>query len=439
MRATTMLRCTRTILMNRASRCIAVAFVATTFAAHADAQTVAITGGTVHTVSGPRLENATVLIRDGRIVAVGTDVAIPADAERIDARGRVVTPGLIHPWTSIGLVEVGLSGGPTDNRALGEAAVAAAFRPWDALNAESPMIDYIRSDGITTLGVAPTGNLIAGQHALIDLAGATGEQMLRLGPSGLVAQMADAGSAGAGARGELIARLRAVLRDAQLWPDRRTAVEQNRSRPLAASAADLEAIQPVLARRIPLLIDVHRAAEIDAALRLARDFNIRIVLVGGAEAWMRAAQLASANVPVIVGGIRNIPADFNTLGARGDNAALLRRAGVNVILFVDAYGDGMTFNAGNIRFEAGNAVANGMTWDDALRAVTLTPAETFGVADRIGSIAAGRDANIVVWSGDPFEFATRAEIVFVRGARVPGLTREQELANRYRTLPPRWR
>jgi imidazolonepropionase-like amidohydrolase len=403
------------------------------------AQTIAITGGTVHPVSGPRLENATVLVRDGRIVAVGTDVAIPADAERIDARGRVVTPGLIQPWTSIGLVEVGLSGGANDNSATGHDAIAAAFRPWDALNAESPMIDFIRADGITTLGIAPSGNLIAGQHALIDLTAGTGEQMIRLAPSGLVAQLNDAGSGETGARGELIARLRDVLRDAQLWPQVRAAAEQNRSRPLAATPADLEAIEPVLARRIPLLISVHRAAEIDAALRVAREFNIRIVLVGAAEGWMRATELANASVPVIVGGTRNIPADFNTLGARGDNAALLRRAGVNVILFVDSYGDGMTFNASNVRFEAGNAVASGMTWDDALRAITLTPAETFGVSDRLGSLAPGRDANIVVWSGDPFEFATRAEVVLVHGERVPGLTREQELARRYRTLPPVWR
>ncbi|HSJ08396.1 MAG TPA: amidohydrolase family protein [Longimicrobiales bacterium] len=404
-----------------------------------EAQTIAITGGTVYPVAGPRIENGTVLVRDGRIVAVGSNVSIPADAQRIDATGRWVTPGLVNPWTSVGIVEIGLSAGPSDNEARGSNAIAASFRPWDALNAETPLIAQARFDGITTLGVAPSGNLIAGQHALMSLEGSTAQQLLLRAPTGMVAQLGNSAAGGANARGELIARLREVLEDARAWPRRRAAVEENRSRPLSATPADFEALQPVLSRAIPLMITVERAAEIDAALGLARDFNIRVVLVGAAEAWMRAAELAAANVPVVVGGIRNIPGDFNTLNARGDNAALLRRAGVMVLLFSDSYGDGGSFNARNVRFEAGNAVANGMTWDDALRAVTLAPATTLGVADRIGSLEAGRDANIVVWSGDPFEFATQAEVVLVRGVRATGQTREQELTERYRTLPPRWR
>ena len=408
-------------------------------AAHAQAQTIAITGGTVYPVSGPRIENATVLVRDGRVVAVGANVDVPADAQRLDARGKWVTPGFIHPWTAIGLVEVGLSAGPVDVSARGENAIAAAFRPWAALNAASPLISQTRFDGITTLGIAPAGNLIGGQHAVIDLIGVTGEQMLRRAPSAIVAQLSNAQAGETAARAELIARLREVLEDARNWPRRRAAVEENRSRELSATPADFDALQPVLARQIPLMIAVDRATEIDAALRIARDFNIRVVLVGAAEGWTRAREIAAANVPVVVGGIRNIPADFNTLGARGDNAALLRAAGVTVLLFSDSYGDGGHFNARNLRYEAGNAVANGMSWEDALRAVTLTPAEVLGVGDRIGAIAAGRDANIVVWSGDPFEFATTADVVLIRGQRVEGLTREQELTNRYRTLPPRWR
>lgn len=423
-----------------ACRVAAVAFVsAAVTITPAAAQTIAITGGTVYPVSGPPIQNGTVLVRDGRIVAVGTDVTVPADARRIDARGKRVTPGFIHPWTSIGLVEVGLSAGPSDQAARGTDGIAASFRPWESLNAESPLIAQTRFDGITTLGITPAGNLIAGQHALIDLAGGKGDQLLRRAPSAVVAQLGSAQAGEAGARGELVGRLRAVLDDARAWPRRRAAVEENRSRPLAAPPAELDALQPVLAREIPLAIFVERAAEIDAALRIARDHDIRIVLIGAAEAWMRANELAAARVPVVVGGIRNIPGDFNSLGARADNAALLRRAGVTVVLFSDSYGDGTSFNARNIRYEAGNAVASGMSHDDALRALTLAPAEVFGVADRVGALEPGRDANLVVWSGDPFEFATTADVVLVRGQLVEGRTREQELTERYRTLPPRWR
>lgn len=403
------------------------------------AQTVAITGGTVYPVSGPRIENGTVLIQNGRIVAVGSNIQVPAGARRIDASGKWVTPGFIHPWTSIGLQEIGLSADPSDQVAQDDAAVAASFRPWDAFNAESPLIEHVRHDGVTTLGVAPAGNLIAGQHALVDLVDGTGAQMLRRAPSAVVAQLASAQAGGTGARGQLIAKLRDVLRDAREWPRLRAAYEQNRARPLAAEPADLEALQPVLSGDIPLVIAANRAAEIDAALAVARDFDIRIVLVGAAEAWMRAAELARAGVPVIVGGIRNIPADFNSLNSRGDNAALLRAAGVDVILFVDSYGDGGSFNGGNIRFEAGNAVANGLPWDQALRAVTLAPARAFGADGAIGALAPGLDANVVVWSGDPFEFSTHAETVLIRGTEVSLNTREQELTRRYRTLPPTWR
>ncbi len=403
------------------------------------AQTVAITGGTVYPVSGPRIENGTVLIQNGRIVAVGSNIQVPAGARRIDASGKWVTPGFIHPWTSIGLQEIGLSADPSDQVAQDDAAVAASFRPWDAFNAESPLIEHVRYDGVTTLGVAPAGNLIAGQHALVDLVDGTGAQMLRRAPSAVVAQLASAQAGGTGARGQLIAKLRAVLRDAREWPRLRAAYEQNRARPLAAEPADLEALQPVLSGDIPLVIAANRAAEIDAALAVARDFDIRIVLVGAAEAWMRATEIARAGVPVIVGGIRNIPADFNSLNSRGNNAALLRAAGVDVILFVDSYGDGGSFNGGNIRFEAGNAVANGLPWDQALRAVTLAPARAFGADGAIGALAPGLDANVVVWSGDPFEFSTHAETVLIRGTEVSLNTREQELTRRYRTLPPTWR
>lgn len=187
---------------------------------------------------------------------------------------------------------------------------------------------------------------------------------------------------------------------------------------------------------MPLLITVDRASDIDAAMRLARDFNLRIMIGGGAEAWMMADKLAAARIPVFTGAMNNIPGGFAALGQRQENAALLRKAGVQVALIGNAGGgDEEAFNVRNLKQEAGNAVAYGMTWDDALRAVTLAPAEFFGVADRVGSLRAGRAANIVIWSGDPFEFTTRAERVFVRGREYTERTRQDLLTDRYKALP----
>jgi imidazolonepropionase-like amidohydrolase len=419
--------------------CVGVLIVGIVVSLTAQTPTLAIVGGIVYPVSGPRLEKATVLIRDGRIAAVGTDVAVPADAQRIDAAGKWVTPGLINVASVLGIVEVPLSGGATDDTARGTNNVAAAFRPWEALDAASPLFAATRNDGITTAGLLPSGNLIAGQHALIDLVDGPGQTMLRRGPSAMVAQVNDATPAGAGSRGELIGKLRTLLDDARGWPARRTNVEEGRSRPLAAPPADLDALQPVLAGTIPLLVFADRVAEIDAVMRLAVDYKVRVVLGGAAEAWQRAAELAAAGIPALVGGIRNIPLSFNELGAREDNAALLRRAGVTIVMVSDSYGDGQHFNVRNVRFEAGNAVANGLSWEDALRALTTAPATVFGVADRVGTLQAGLDANVVVWSGDPFEFSTVAEAVIIRGTRVDAPSRQDELMRRYRTLPPSFR
>jgi imidazolonepropionase-like amidohydrolase len=253
----------------------------------------------------------------------------------------------------------------------------------------------------------------------------------------MVAQVGSSQGAGVGARGELLARLREVLTDAREYARRRSAFESGATREFAASRADLEALQPVLAGRVPLVIAADRASDITAALGIAKEFGLRVMIAGGAEAWEVAPALAAAKVPVITGAMNNIPGDFSSLGMRQENAAILARAGVPVALVGNAGGgDEELFNVRNVRFEAGNAVAYGMPWDAALRAVTATPAELFGAGDRIGALAPGMDANVVVWSGDPFEFSTRAEHVFVRGVEHDEPTRQDLLTARYKTLPP---
>jgi imidazolonepropionase-like amidohydrolase len=189
-------------------------------------------------------------------------------------------------------------------------------------------------------------------------------------------------------------------------------------------------LQPVLAGKLPLLVAVDRATDIQALLDLARDYRLKVIVQGGAEAWKLAPALAAAKVPVLVSGQDNIPASFDALGARQENAALLRRAGVSVVITAGAIEN---FNVRNVRQHAGNAVAYGLPWAEALRAVTLAPAEAFGVGEAVGSLAVGKAANVVVWSGDPFEFSTRAEHVFVRGVERVEPSRQDLLSDRYRT------
>ena len=398
---------------------------------------IAIVGARVHPVSGPMIENATVILRDGKIAAVGANVPVPADARRIDGTGKWVTPGLFNSATQLGLTEIGAVPETVEGQAADEDRIASAFRVWEGLNPASMLFAPARNEGITSTLIVPSGGLVAGQAAVLDLSDGTLTDMLRRGPAAMVAQLGSSASAGAGARGELLLKMRELLDEARAYGTR-TARGGQRPSPteFEASRSDLDAMRAVLAGQMPLIVNVDLASDIDAVLRLAQEYGLRVMIGGGAEAWKVADRLAAARVPVLTGAMNNIPATFSSLGARQENAALLRRAGVNVLL-VGAGGE--AFNVRNIRQEAGNAVAYGMTWDEALRAVTLAPAEAFGVAGQIGTIQPGRDANVVVWSGDPFEFSTRAEAVFIKGHDVKAPSRQDMLIERYKTLPPTYR
>ncbi|MDQ3244319.1 MAG: amidohydrolase family protein [Gemmatimonadota bacterium] len=425
--------------MNRASaRASIISFVALTSASSISAQTIAITGARVHPVSSAVIENGTVLVRNGKIVAVGTNVTIPSDAERIDAAGKWVTPGLINSATQLGLIEVSQIAGTRDDAARGRDNVAAAFTVWEGVNTQSVLIAPARREGVTSVVVLPNGGqLVSGQAALLNLVEGMPSDMVVKAPVAMFAQIQSPQGAGVGARGELLVKLRELIEDTRAFVRNRAAFERAETRDFAASRLDLQAMIPVVQGRLPLLISADKATDIDAALRIGRENDIRVIIGGGAEAWMVADKLAAAKVPVLTGAMNNIPGSFATLGQAQENAGLLRRAGVKVVVVGNAgNGDEETFNVRNIKQEAGNAVAYGMSWEDALRAVTLTPAEVFGVADRVGSLQAGRDANVVIWSGDPFEFSSRAERVFVRGREYRAMDRQELLTERYKTLPP---
>jgi imidazolonepropionase-like amidohydrolase len=287
-------------------------------------------------------------------------------------------------------------------------------------------------EGITSALITPggTGNVIVGQGAVMDFGGGQVPASVTRAPAVMVALLGEAGAGVAGgSRTTAIVRLREILDDAKDYGVNRIAFNAAQRRDYSRGRLDLEALQPVLKGQVPLAVQANRASDLLAAIRIADEFKIRLVLMGASEAWLIADHLASAKIPVVIKPLTNIPT-FESLGATLENAARLSRAGVTVAL---ASFD--TQNSRLLRQEAGNAIANGMDRDAALRAVTLTPAQIWGVADRLGSLEVGKDADVVIWSGDPFELTTGAERVFIKGREMPRDTRQTQLLEKYRKLP----
>jgi len=413
------------------ARLWSVTLLALLAGSRADAQVIAITNGTVYPVSSPKLDSATVILRDGRIAAIGRGIAIPPDATVVDAKGKWVTPGLIHAGSSLGirLTDSGAQEETQEDVVLGE--VKASFNVAEAIDPASMTIPVVRAEGVTTALTMPLEGLIPGQAVVIDLAGDRLEDMLVRSPAAMIVDLGQGGkTGGGGSRAGALFRLRLILRDAKEYAQRKEDFRKAQIQPLAAPAPELEALQPVLAGELPMLVIANRRSDIASALRIAKEFSLRIVIWGGAEAWQIASDLALAKVPVVLEPLTDVPR-FNALNARLDNATLLRKAGVEVV----AAQRDAAFSR-DLRTAAGNEVRNGMTWDDALRSVTLAAATALGIGQRTGSLETGKAANVVVWSRDPFEFSSRAEHVFIRGVDVPLGNRQTELRERYRKLPP---
>ncbi|CAN5851878.1 hypothetical protein BH18ACI5_BH18ACI5_01910 [soil metagenome] len=392
---------------------------------------VAIINGRIFTVSGAVIEKGTVVIAGGKIVAIGADVKVPAGAKVIDATNKIITPGWIESTTSIGVVEIGNGAEGTTDQGTTEKDLSAAFNVLDAFNPYSTVIPVTRVEGITRAVVAPsgTGNVILGQAAMFDLAGDQVPASITRAPVAMFAALGEAGAALAGgSRASAILRLREILQDAVDFNRNRIAWNAAQRRPYSRGRLDLEALKPVILGEIPLAIRANRASDLLAAIRLADEFKLKLVLMGAAEGWIVAPELARRSIPVVIKPLTNIPS-FDALGASLENAARLQKAGVTLIL-----SSFDTHNARNLRQEAGNAISYGLDRNDALRAVTLTPARTWGVADRTGSLEVGKDADLVVWSGDPFELTTAAEHVFILGREMSKDTRQKALFEKYRTL-----
>ncbi|HEV8195749.1 MAG TPA: amidohydrolase family protein [Gemmatimonadales bacterium] len=391
------------------------------------AQTIAITGGTVYPVSGPKLVNATIVIEAGRIKAIGANVPVPAGATRVDATGKWITPGLIHANANAGLGIAGLNG-QQEGGVQGE--VNPSFNPAEGIDPAALTVPIARTGGITGGLLLPGGAFFPGQVPAVNFAGDRMDDMLVKKNAALVLDLSDnSKGAGGGSRAGTMSRVRRLFNDAQEYARRRPEFLKGNIQPLSAPAGELEALLPMLRGEEPLAIVANRRIDMANALRLKQEFKLHIVIYGAVEGWQMAKELAAAAVPVIIEPNRDIPS-FDGLGARLDNGTLLREGGVEVII---AQGD--PGGERNLRYAAGNAVRNGMSWDDALKAITQNPATAFGLSD-YGTLERGKVANLVVWSGDPFEFSSAAEKVYIRGVETSLRTRETELRDKYRKLPP---
>jgi imidazolonepropionase-like amidohydrolase len=425
---------------SRLGTLLALLAASTSFAA--PLETTAIIHARLYTLtSAEPVDDATIVMRDGVVQSVGAGVAPPAGARIVDAKGMIVTPGLMTGGSQLGLVEVS-SLPDTRDSAVASGPLGAAFDIQYALNANSTLLQLALSDGLTRAISFPEGSAgapFSGQGALLHLG--TSVELLERAKVAMFAGIgggAAASTGGSRSAGWIL--LRNALEEARRFrPTKSVAGPRDQ----LLNRLDAEALQPVLAGRMPLAILADRESDIRQAMRLHDELSLAVILYGGAEAWRVADDLARRNIPVVLDATLNLPAVFDAMGARLDNAALLHRAGVRIAFAVSAFH--RTYNAGSgARLGAGLAVANGLPWIEGLRALTSGPATIFGVDARYGTVQSGKDADLVLWDGDPLEPSSSAMRVWVRGVPVSLDSRQSELARRYsplrrHELPPAYR
>jgi len=407
---------------------IATALVLTCVSARAE--TIAIVHAKAWTLTAATpVENATVVVSDGKIVSVAADGAAPAGARVIDAKGRPLTPGLVHPATHLGLLEVSAATDTVDTGTKA-ASLGADFNVQYAINPNSALVQLARADGVTRAVSYPVRSGIppfAGMGALLRFRDSG--DVVESGGAGVFVSIGNHRGEGDGSRAAQWELLRHAL-DAAKTAASPAAGSSSTNAP-SKGDPEVLALEPVLNGKVPLAISTNRESDIRQAIKLATDYSLRVVIIGGTDAWMIKHALAAARIPVIVDPQDNLPGNFDQLGARLDNAALLHEAGVTVATAVLS-GIHQSYNAGeSLREGAGLAVANGLPYIDALRSITVVPAEIWGIAARCGTIAPGKDGDLVLWDGDPLEPSSAALIVLVAGKEVSLVTRQKELRDRY--------
>lgn len=380
----------------------------------ANADCFHITGATVHTLDGAK--PVEVVVRGESITRIGRDLDVKG-CTAIDGTDQTLTYGFTEVDSQMGLVEVRLEDS-THEFSGGH----PSFRVSDGYDPRSSLIPIARQGGITSAIAVPGGGGFAGTSAWVDLAGDTQAEAI------IDHDVAIHTALGAHVAATL-GTLRVQLDDARLYARAKSAYERDQLRDLSLPRADLEALQPLLKKEIPLVVRVDRAADIEALLRFGEEQDLRLVIRGGAEAWLLADELAAADVAVVLDAMLYGPRSFEQLHARADNAALLHASGVEIVLAT-----GTTHHARELRHHAGNAVRGGLPHDAALDAITAAPARVFGVEDH-GGVEVGHVANLVLWDGDPLEVTTQATWLMVSGAPLDLESRHTALRDRYLELP----
>jgi imidazolonepropionase-like amidohydrolase len=396
-----------------------------------DAKSIAIVGAKVHTMSSQgTIDNATVLIKDGKIQRVMQGEPALAGYEIIDAKGKVVTPGLIGASTSLGLVDVGFSAGTNDSNSslTSISATGAAFDVSYAINPDSSLMAIARIEGVTSAATSMgrTGQLFNGQGALISL-GDTNTPIIQA--RAFISTRVGNGGADTmgGSRSVLWVSLEKALAEAKFAIGKSLTPKDEWHGEL--SRADIAALIPVIKGEIPLLVDARRAADISQVIALKqRQPQLNIVITYATESWRVAKDLADNNIPVILDPEANLPFGFDQLGSTLKNAGRLAAAGVKVSIGME------THNIRLARQHAGNAVANGLSWDQGLAALTINVASLYGIDDNLGSLEAGKVADVVIWSGDPLEVTEAAELVLIAGEPIDMQSRQSKLRDRYLKL-----
>ena len=404
------------------------------------AQTVAITNGTVALGDGSEpIPNGIVVIRDGRVVAAGdVRMKLPADTQVIDASGKWITPGIVAGFSRLGLSEVDLGAEGSDDTETGGSVFNAAIDVTPAINPRASTIAVSRADGVTRAVVAPVAgrSIFGGQGAVID----TGDDMDPiLRPRAF--QFVELGEGGAGrsggSRSSAFVLFRNALREAR---DLKGRIDGDRQDDVLLTRFDAAALVPVLRGEQLLMVHVERAIDILNVLDLKREFpNLKIALVGVTEGWTVADKVAASGVWVIASALNDLPASFEMLAATQSNIGRMRAAGVKVAIgMID---DNDTRYVRNQRQYAGNLVAlgkvpgaAGVSWGEAFAMISSRPAEAVGVGNEIGSLAAGRRGDVVIWSGDPLELDSAPEAVWIDGVRQPLDNHQTKLRDRYRSL-----
>ena len=411
-------------------------------AADAPRKVIAISGGRLLTVSHGTIENGVLLIADGKITAVGEadKVSIPAGAEIVDAHGLTVYPGLIDPESNFGLTEVSADQNSND---LAEPSdeIMPHMHVADAFHAETELIPVARLNGITNAVVAPaTSDTIAGQDIFIQLYGVDRDQMI-LGRDVALAMNYGADQRRRGGRGGkteypstrmgLITQLRQTFLDVQDYQARRDAAAKKDDKAFKRDLK-LEALIPYLKGERPVVIGVYEAYDVEVIMGLANEFHLKVILNHVTHSQEILDKIAAYKVPVIIGSIYDFPSANERYDAVFTLPAELAKRGVKIaISSADAGGPASSHSARNLPYAAGFAVAYGLPYDEALKAITLNVAEMYGFGDKLGSLDVGKTANIVLANGDPLDVRTDVKQVYIDGVAQPMVSRQTRLRDEY--------